>query len=53
MGKSSDKSILDFDSEDRIEIRYNSEWLKNLNLNCGVYAKRNTLFWPPKISVSI
>ena len=33
MGKSSDKSILDFDSEDRIEIRYNSEWLKNLNLN--------------------
>ncbi len=33
MGKSSDKSILDFDSEDRIEIRYNSEWLKHLNLN--------------------
>ena len=33
MGKSSDKSILDFDSEDRIEIRYNSEWLKNLDLN--------------------
>ena len=33
MGKSSKESILDFDSEDRIEIRYNSEWLKNLNLN--------------------
>ena len=33
MGKSSEESILDFDSEDRIEIRYNSEWLKNLNLN--------------------
>ena len=30
MGKSSDKSILDFDSEDRIEIRYNSEWLKKI-----------------------
>ena len=33
MGKSSDDSILDFDAKDRIEIRYNSEWLKNLNLN--------------------
>ena len=33
LGKSSDQSILDFDSEDRIEIRYNSEWLKNLDLN--------------------
>ncbi len=33
MGKSSEHSILDFDSEDRIEIRYNSEWLKNLDLN--------------------
>ena len=33
MGKSSDKSILDFDSKDKIEIRYNSEWLKNLDLN--------------------
>jgi len=33
MGKSSDRSILDFDSKDRIEIRYNSEWLKNLDLN--------------------
>ena len=27
------ESILDFDSKDRIEIRYNSEWLKGLNLN--------------------
>ena len=33
MGKSSEKSILDFDSEDRLEIRYNSEWLKKLDLN--------------------
>ena len=33
MGKPSNKSILDFDSEDKIEIRYNSEWLKELNLN--------------------
>ncbi len=33
MGKSSEESILDFGSEDKIEIRYNSEWLKNLDLN--------------------
>ncbi len=33
MGKSPDESILDFDSKDKIEIRYNSEWLKGLNLN--------------------
>ncbi len=33
MGKPANKSILDFDSKDRIEIRYNSEWLKELNLN--------------------
>ena len=33
LGKSSEESILDFDSKDRIEIRYNSEWLKNLDLN--------------------
>jgi len=33
MGKPANKSILDFDSKDRIEIRYNSEWLKGLNLN--------------------
>jgi len=33
MGKSANESILDFDSKDRIEIRYNSEWLKELNLN--------------------
>ena len=32
MGKSSEQSILDFDSEDRLEIRYNSEWLKKLDL---------------------
>nr|ABE11286.1 tyrosyl-tRNA synthetase [uncultured Prochlorococcus marinus clone HF10-88H9] len=33
MGKPAIESILDFDSKDRIEIRYNSEWLKGLNLN--------------------
>jgi len=33
MGKPPQESILDFDSKDRIEIRYNSEWLKGLNLN--------------------
>ena len=33
MGKPSSESILDFDSEDKIEIRYNSDWLKKLNLN--------------------
>ena len=33
MGKSSDKSILDFESKDKLEVRYNSEWLKKLDLN--------------------
>ena len=33
LGKQANKSILDFETEDRLEIRYNSEWLKNLNLN--------------------
>ena len=33
LGKSAEKSILDFETEGRLEIRYNSEWLKNLNLN--------------------
>ena len=33
MGKPSNQSILDFESKDKIEIRYNSEWLKGLNLN--------------------
>ncbi len=33
MGKTANESILDFDSKDRIEIRYNSEWLKGLDLN--------------------
>ena len=31
MGKPSNSSILDFESEGRLEIRHNSEWLKNLN----------------------
>ena len=33
LGKSADKSILDFETEGRLEIRHNSEWLRNLNLN--------------------
>ena len=33
MGRPSNESILDFDSKDKIEIRYNSEWLKNLDLS--------------------
>jgi len=33
MGKPANASILDFDAKDRIENRYNSEWLKGLNLN--------------------
>ncbi len=33
MGKPSSESILDFESKDKLEIRYNSEWLKVLNLN--------------------
>ncbi len=33
LGKPPNQSILDFETEGRIEIRYNSEWLNNLNLN--------------------
>ncbi len=33
MGKPSNESILDFETEGRLEIRRNSEWLKNLSLN--------------------
>ena len=33
MGKPSNQSILDFETKGRLEIRKNSEWLKNLNLN--------------------
>jgi len=33
MGRPPSESILDFDSKDKIEIRYNSEWLKVLDLN--------------------
>ena len=33
MGKPANKSILDFESEDKIEIRHNSEWLKKLDLS--------------------
>ncbi len=33
LGKPADQSILDFQTEGRLEIRHNSEWLKNLNLN--------------------
>ena len=33
MGKPASKSILDFESDGRLEIMHNSKWLKNLNLN--------------------
>tara|TARA_B100000609_G_scaffold19382_1_gene13987 strand:+ start:38 stop:1276 length:1239 start_codon:yes stop_codon:yes gene_type:complete len=33
MGKPADQSILDFETQGRIEIKRNSEWLENLNLN--------------------
>ncbi len=33
MGKPANQSILDFETKGRIEIRRNSEWLENLNLN--------------------
>ena len=33
LGKPANQSILDFETEGRIEIRHNSEWLKDLNLN--------------------
>ncbi len=42
MGKSSNNSILDFDSEDLIEIRYNSEWLKKLDLNSIIELMSST-----------
>ena len=33
MGKPANQSILDFETKGRIEIRRNSDWLENLNLN--------------------
>ncbi len=33
MGKPSSQSLLDFETEGRLEIRYNSNWLKKLNLS--------------------
>ena len=33
MGKPANQSILDFETKGRLEIRNNSEWLKDLNLN--------------------
>ena len=42
MGKPSDESILDFDSKDKIEVRYNSEWLKRLNLNSIIELMSNS-----------
>ena len=33
MGRPSSESILDFESKDKIEVRYNSEWLKGLDLS--------------------
>ena len=42
MGKPSDESILDFDSKEKIEVRYNSEWLKRLNLNSIIELMSNS-----------
>ncbi len=33
LGKPASTSLLDFETEGRLEIRHNSEWLKNLDLN--------------------
>ncbi len=33
LGKPASNSLLDFETEGRLEIRHNSEWLKNLGLN--------------------
>jgi len=33
MGKPANQSLLDFETQGRIEIRKNSDWLENLNLN--------------------
>ena len=33
LGKPASRSLLDFETEGRLEIRRNSEWLKNLDLN--------------------
>ncbi len=42
MGKPSNESILDFDSKNKIEIRYNSEWLKDLNLDSVIKLMGST-----------
>ena len=42
MGKPSNSSILDFESEGRLEIRHNSEWLKNLNLKSIIELMSST-----------
>ena len=42
LGKPADKSILDFETENRLEIKYNSEWLKELNLNSIVNLMSST-----------
>ena len=41
MGKPSDQSILDFETKGRLEIRNNSEWLKDLNLNSIIELTSN------------
>ena len=42
MGKPPNRSILDFESKGRLEIRHNSEWLKELNLNSIIELMSST-----------
>tara|TARA_B100000963_G_scaffold111463_1_gene97053 strand:+ start:545 stop:1792 length:1248 start_codon:yes stop_codon:yes gene_type:complete len=41
MGKPASKSILDFETKGRLEIRRNSEWLRDLNLNSIIAMMSN------------
>ena len=42
MGKPATQSILDFESNGKLEIRHNSEWLKNLNLKTIIKLMSST-----------
>ena len=42
MGKPANQSILDFESKGKLEIRRNSEWLKNLDLNSIIQLMSNS-----------
>ena len=41
-GKPASHSLLDFETEGRLEIRHNSEWLKNLELNTIIQLMSNS-----------